>query len=305
MKRFEQEMSHPLKNQIGISLVELLLVVGLMGFVALGMSSLFFNLQKESRSLKEKLATLELEKDLLNTISGDQLCSFTLTSSTVIHPVINPQSFNSTTLPATNLQLSRIPLTIVPGAPNLIQVGQPVAPDVPSLTVETIQLTNFLPTGSPTAYMASLEVRFNGANLVRGLRPISTILTLQTTAPDGAGNVTVTGCGSASSGTGYLVQNQACTASCSYTNTQTKPVFISQQGGASNPCSGQNSYELRARVGGVTVAQAHTAGPIGSKSGYLSFFLDPGATVLMTSSPWACSFGGPPTGPFVYSVYRF
>lgn len=304
MMRFGSTQIFCLPNAKGMSLVELLVVVGIMGFLALGMSTLFFNLQKESQSVKEKLASLEAEKALISVFSGDQLCGFTLTDGTVAQPTPNPQTFNVNTLATTVIPLNRIPLSVAPGAPNLARVGEQIAPDLPSLVVQDIRLRNFIATGVPTSFLATVEITFDPTRTVRAVKPVSTQITVLTGPPTGAGVVTVTGCGQPPAASGYLVANQGCPNSCNYTNTTPRPVFVTAWGGASNPCSGQNSYHLAARVDGAIVADAGNTNPIGYKTAYISFFLSPGRTVQMWSAPWYCSWGsGVPTAPFQYSVY--
>src|SRR5947209_6537565 len=83
-----------IKNQRGQSLVQVIISASIMGIMMLAVAAMMTSQRNEAKALTEKLATSDLEKVLIASLSTGTVCSYVLNNPVVL-------TFNSATLPAT------------------------------------------------------------------------------------------------------------------------------------------------------------------------------------------------------------
>ncbi|MES2964969.1 MAG: hypothetical protein V4760_13850, partial [Bdellovibrionota bacterium] len=153
-------------NSRGFSLIQVLVATGIIGILALMMASVFTQQQKEMTAIGEKLATVELNRELMATLNSAALCTYQLTTPTL--------TFDSTAInasPPPILSLSEILSRPIATAPVVAKVGQRVSPNVSSVVVSAITVRNFVALSSDE-FAAEVAVEFDTAKLVRPLKPV-------------------------------------------------------------------------------------------------------------------------------------
>lgn len=190
-----------LKDNKGFSLVEVLVSVGIGAVVMLAFSSMMANQNKETKALRETLASLDLQKTLISVLANGSVCSHLLNNPTVL-------TFNSTQLPQTltpSLPIySSLPITS--SSVPLAKVGELASPLSESMVIKDISLK--ILNGSGNTYNAKWVVSFDSSKSVRSHRSIevSTVLTVDNTNPAA---MTVVDCMSEQVANRYL---QSCPA---------------------------------------------------------------------------------------------
>ncbi|WP_374078698.1 type II secretion system protein [Bdellovibrio bacteriovorus] len=183
-----------MKNQKGMSLMEMLVSIAIMAIAMAGVVTLQMHQQKETRAISEKLALLDFEKLLMTSMMDGSTCKFVLNDPT-------PLTFNSTALNPSAPQYltpSR-PLyaKVNGGTPGAViaQLNQPLTPDNTSLVPRTIRLK--IESGNGSTYVGRWEVHFDSARLVRALKPVtaSAVLTVDNSTPTAARVVDCIGSG--------------------------------------------------------------------------------------------------------------
>lgn len=198
----------PLFNRRGLSIIEVLIAAGLMVVVLSATSTMMLNQYRETMSLSQRLAILDLEKFLiLNSASGD-ICSRFATA--------NPSLFTFPTgsfPPASPVNVDRLYLSST-STQELARVGQPLA-GPGSFVIGGIKLENFA--GSSGNYIATLSVGFDGS--VRPMKDIGISLKVATVI-SGA-NTVIIGCPGLSTGGTVPFANFV-----PFTNTMTPATFV-------------------------------------------------------------------------------
>lgn len=177
-----------------------------MGIVVAAMSSIFTNLNHESKAMSEKLGAMDLEKVLISSLDGSA-CLYALTLPTPITFAANapmssgaPQTRQLPSSPANPARLysSYDSATATPG-PILTQVGQLASPYSNSLVVRSIALE--LTEISGATVKGRWRVDFDGTRLVRPVKPayVSVTLTANISNP---GAATFTSCQGSGGGGG-------------------------------------------------------------------------------------------------------
>ena len=177
-------------NKKGISLVETTVALGVMAILALAVSSMISNQQKESRSVSESLAKLDLEKLLIASLASGEICTFELTQP-------SPKTFDSTAISGSTpptITLTGLHASAIASAPLLVQTGTKASPASSSLIVNSIVIGNIVGAGTPDSFLADLKIDFDPTKTVRVLKPISLKMTLNTDPTSPAKNKKITGC---------------------------------------------------------------------------------------------------------------
>jgi prepilin-type N-terminal cleavage/methylation domain-containing protein len=169
-------------NQLGMSLIEILIAMGILLIVMLAVANLQVSQMKEVRALSEKLAVLDLERLLISSLADGTICTAQLATNAV-NPSA-PYHIDSTALSTMSISLTSIPASSAVGAIPLISTLP--SPAVSQIKIASIIVKNFISSGSPNQYIADLEVRFDSSLLVRALKPLTIKLNLRT---DGADNI--------------------------------------------------------------------------------------------------------------------
>jgi len=165
-------------NQRGFSLVEVLVVVGLMGALMLGLTQVIINLQQESRAVAEKMAFIDLARVMNSTLALGPTCSNIVSNpawNTNAPYTINPASLATTSFVVPDLRSGPDPSTI------FAQAGSPASSLSNTAIVDQIRLENFTSNG-PNSYSADITVTPRNSQLVRSIKPISMRIPVSTNA---------------------------------------------------------------------------------------------------------------------------
>lgn len=227
-------MNHPAKsrflktvrNEHGISLIEVLVATGVLMILMMGIVSMTLTQQKETKALSEKLAALDLEKLLITTLANGQICSAEL--ATQIFNASGPYVIDTTALATQTINLTTLHSAPTVGATPMITTNSPASAMASHLLVDKVTFKNFVSTGPADSYFADLTVAFSGG--VRSISPIIIKMLIKTNPADPANAKRVTGClESGHTGTSYRYM---------FTTTQNwtvppgvKSAFISMAGG--------------------------------------------------------------------------
>lgn len=170
-----------LNNNKGISLVETLIASGIMVILMFGFTSMVSNQQKELKSVTEILAGIDLQKNLISTLSQGTVCNYVLNNPA-------PQTFNSNALPYQITPTLPIYASVAGGVPGQViaQVGQPASVYSNTMIIKSIKLD--VVSGSGNTYKANWIVDFDETKSVRPHKPIvvTTIIGVDKTVPGAA-----------------------------------------------------------------------------------------------------------------------
>jgi len=190
-----------LTNHRGQSLVQVLISIGIMGILMATMATMFSNQSRETTALSQKLASADLEKILISSLSDGSVCQYI-----VNHP--SPLTFDSTKVSPSTPQIitPTLPIyaSVQPGPPAVTgpvvaQVGQLASPYSTSATIGSITLSisgapsPLPPPGPGVIFTGNWVVTIDKGTLIRTLVPntVSTALVADTTNPNAA---IITGC---------------------------------------------------------------------------------------------------------------
>jgi prepilin-type N-terminal cleavage/methylation domain-containing protein len=170
------------KSVRGMSLVELIVAIGILGVVSAGIMTLISSLQKETKYVSQKLAALDFEKQLILLTSTQDVCAKVFTDAPATY------TYAQTAFPPSAPVLMDRVYTNATATTPLIQNNQPIDPRDTSFVVEQIALEGIV--GTAGNYTAKLSFRLGGS--LRQMMPISIRVSLKTqvTAP----NISLTGC---------------------------------------------------------------------------------------------------------------
>ncbi|HRK07093.1 MAG TPA: hypothetical protein PLZ57_04940 [Pseudobdellovibrionaceae bacterium] len=152
-----------LKSQLGISLVEVIVALGVGLALTLGITNAMTSSMRESQYINQKLSVVELERLMISALADGSVCTFTALNDDL--------RFNANSLSTAVVDLPEIKLTPSVTAPILVKVGDPM-PGNQSVVVSSIRLEGFELAGTDV-YKANLIVQFDPSRLVRAIRPIS------------------------------------------------------------------------------------------------------------------------------------
>lgn len=184
------------KSQAGMTLIEIVVSLGIMSIIIGFIAQWQVSQMKESQALSEKMATTDLEKLLISSLSDGSTCNYILNN-----PI--PLTFDSTlvspTAPQEITPTEPLYAKVVSGVPGpvIARVGDAASPQAKSVIVKSIKLK--ITEGSGTVYKANWEIDFDSRKMVRALKPVnvSTLLTVDNTTPTAT---RVTGCMNGASG---------------------------------------------------------------------------------------------------------
>ncbi len=173
-------------NQKGISIIEVLIATGIMAIVMAGFSSMLLNQNKETKSVSEVLAGLDLQKNLIIVLAEGSVCN---------HILNNPAqlTFNSSALPQTIIPTLPIYASMVSGTPGVVvaQIGQQASVYSTTMIIKSIRLN--IISGSGTTYTGNWVIDFDETKSVRPHKPIAigAVLNVDNTVPAAT---KITGC---------------------------------------------------------------------------------------------------------------
>jgi hypothetical protein len=168
-----------------------MVAAAIMSIVTLGMASTINHMSVQSRALSEKLASMDLEKLLIASLSNGSVCNYLLKDKTFNSNLsLSPASPVVITSP-TRIYASYDPTATTPLGPTVAEVGQLASPYSESLKVSAIKME--LTGRSGSSFTGRWRVDFDGTKLVRPIKPIYVSMTLGADTSDAA-NAKVTSC---------------------------------------------------------------------------------------------------------------
>lgn len=166
-----------------------------------GFSSMILNQQKETKSVSEILAGLDLQKNLISVLAEGSVCNYILNNPAQL-------TFNSSALPQTITPSLPIYASVTSGTPGVAvaQVGQPASVYSSSMLVKSIKLN--ITNGSGTTYTGNWIIDFDETKSVRPHKPvaIAAILNVDNTVPAATKIVACMGNGTGAAGSNAFVQ---------------------------------------------------------------------------------------------------
>jgi type II secretory pathway pseudopilin PulG len=207
-------------NSRGQSLVQVLVGMVIMGILMVGFTSMMVNQQRETRALSEVLASMDLQRTLMISMSDGLVCKYVLNNPTVL-------KFNSNAVtPTTPQYISVNQLFSVPGpnAPVVAEVDKQASPYSHSLYVKSIKLK--ITSGTGSNFLGTWLVDFDATKSVRPVKPaqVTTTLTVDVSSPTAA---KITACQDSCGGGGGGGGGGSCPDTQTYTTpgtvTWTKP----------------------------------------------------------------------------------
>ena len=255
-KKLRNSATQQLSNKDGITILETLIAIGIMSIMMVGFLSMISNQQKETKSVSEILAGLDLQKNLISVLAEGSVCNHILNNPTQL-------TFNSNNLPQTITPSLPIYASVTSGIPGVIiaQVGQRASVYSPSMVIKSIVLN--ITNGSGTTYTGNWIIDFDETKSVRPHKPVtvSTILKVDSSAP---GNTKITGCMGSGGGSKNWVDVLASrTAMTSYQNNLPYEIQVTASTFSGNPgarCS------IRIIVNGISIGNNFVNNSIGNAS---------------------------------------
>lgn len=175
---FEVYRRERLKNpRAGFGLIEALVGVSVAIISMYGIISLLQVQSRETRSLEERLAALDLEKSIISSLTNFSVCSFMINHGG--GHTLTVANIGTATPPV--LTISKVFAGSTPASLVLAETGQPVSPYVRSLIPLSIKIENILRTGLADTYSGDLMIQYDNARLVRPLKPTRVRVSLRTT----------------------------------------------------------------------------------------------------------------------------
>lgn len=158
-----------------------MVAAAIMSIVTLGMASTINHMSIQSRALSEKMASMDLEKLLIVSLSDGSVCNYLLKDKT-----FNSNLSLSTTSPLVIASPTRIYASYDPTAttslgPVIAEVNQLASPYSESLKVSKINME--LTGRSGSSFTGRWRVDFDGTKLVRPIKPVYVSMTLGATRP--------------------------------------------------------------------------------------------------------------------------
>ena len=183
-----------LHNRKGFSLIELMIVVGIMSVVALGITSLINDMTTAQSAIEEKLATLEASSGLTRAFANSAICGAQLGQPVTPSAVdLSPPSVATATITYPEIRM---------GASSIVKKDYPL-PGYPvgRMMVQSIKLKN-IALISGNNFSGDLEVVLNPTTTKRSLKPFGVKNLIFTASPAPFTSATITGCGSDSTPAG-------------------------------------------------------------------------------------------------------
>ena len=173
---------HPARySSKGFSLIEALLVLAISSIIILGIFSTITSLQKQAKSVDQKVEIIGLNNLLLTALADGSLCSFELTNS-------GPRYFDSTAVNP-EITIPSLRSTALATAPNLIATGAEYSNNI---LINSIKFADIRSSGYDDEWYVNFVVDMDPGRLVIPRKPIKIPLILNTTGP--LNNKQVTAC---------------------------------------------------------------------------------------------------------------
>lgn len=170
--------SSKLGNQVGMSLIETLIAVAIMGVVSAGMAQFISSQIKQSHGLQETIARMDFEKSLVGSLGNGSICTFVLNdaSQSSVAPLPNRSvdTFDSTLITTANplvINVRNLPASPSVSSPSIAKVGEQASALANGVVISAMKFV-IRPNLPPDVFLADLHVEFDSASLVRPLREV-------------------------------------------------------------------------------------------------------------------------------------
>lgn len=188
--------SHPLMNQKGQSLAQVMISLAIMGIVVSTFSTITYNQSREVSKLTQKLATADVQRVVTASLADSSgVCTYLVNNPPLA--AFDPSTITDHSSPT--YRFNSIPLAGVAGSPNAIETSstKPASTLSSSVFVSEIKLTDLVCIPAPCTattnqFSANLYVSFNPAGLVIPIAPLKFPISLKTIGT--AGNQTISSC---------------------------------------------------------------------------------------------------------------
>ncbi len=181
-----------LARQNGFSLIEAMLVVGILSFLGVGLSSIIVNVTREQRASQEKLGLLDVKNTLMTAMNNSALCQSQLNQG-------SPFDLTGSNL---NISYNELRIGNTPTSPLIAKVGEPLPGFAPGqMVVSKIQLANMIQiAGVPNAFSADLQVTTDPSTMVHPYKAAQMKILLTVTPSPTLANSIVASCESGAAG---------------------------------------------------------------------------------------------------------
>lgn len=194
-------------NSQGLSILEVLISMGILGILMTAMISFFQSQNREVKALQESLARLDLEASMIKTFSSSGICSFILSDPSQSATSTNPNRSidaidvsSASSLSSVSIGVNRIPIVATSSAPDLVKVGGLASVNSASLKIASMKFENFRSVGIDQ-YVADFNIDFDQTLLVRKMKSLTIKnININTKTADPSNAKTISECSSTTKG---------------------------------------------------------------------------------------------------------
>ncbi len=155
------------RNNLGFTIIEVLVAMGLLGIVAFIFGDIMYTQQREIRFMNQKGEAFELQTLIREALKSKAVCSWQLA-----HRVINVVGTTINNPSPTTLTIGTLYMGLNNASGVLAQAGFPVPQTSTGLIVQTVQFTKIFATGIPDVYKGTFVINFAPTSVVRSMRPV-------------------------------------------------------------------------------------------------------------------------------------
>lgn len=185
----------PRRRDAGQALVQTLVTIAVTSAILMVFLMMSDNQRRSSRQLQEKLAVMDLQRVLTNSLADGSVCTYLVSAAGL--PTFNPTKFN---VPGEGLvDLPSIPSRAVADAlPAVVADGQtPVSPISASVVSSSIRIDDLTCSPAPCSpstsrYTANITINFDQRRTIVPLKPLKFPISLASSG--GAGAQTISSC---------------------------------------------------------------------------------------------------------------
>lgn len=145
-------------NRRGFALMQVLIAIPIVAILSLTIATMMSNFAKQNRQLSQKLDTLEFKQLFMPVIADDTRCTNMLLGTSV-EPTSNPSASLSELKTSATGSVLATANTTLPGSMSGVKIS-------------TIELADFVGTGTADEYNMNLKINWDPAGLVMALQPI-------------------------------------------------------------------------------------------------------------------------------------
>jgi prepilin-type N-terminal cleavage/methylation domain-containing protein len=172
------------QNIRGMSLIEIIVGLAILGFISSGLLTIVMNQQKHLHHINQKQEVAELKAYLLSTFTNSDSCTCSLRPTNTALP--GPLFFDSTVVDGSqSMTIPKIVEGCAVGAKSLAGAGELVPGTQTQLRVQDIQLIKIQPGGNPLEWFGYLQITFDPTSTPLSLKPLQVKqrFTIDTVAP--------------------------------------------------------------------------------------------------------------------------